>query len=165
MKSSENIYYRARMKAAATSHLFASRDRAAEAIYISAEALSDYETGATLPPCDVVCKMVEAYNDPALKGAHIRGNCPLMPDYGDTHSGGLEQAALSWMLLMADSKSGTHEAAVRFAQLAQDGHLDAQERAEAQEIRAKAVKLRQTMDLAINAIDHALREGQRGERP
>lgn len=70
---SDNIYYRARMQAAQRDPLYASRERTACEIFVSAEALGDYETGRTIPPCDVVQKMVEAYGDPDLKGgAHPR---------------------------------------------------------------------------------------------
>lgn len=82
MKTYANIYYRARMQAAQREPLHASRERTASEIFVSCEALADYETGRTVPPCDVVQKMVEAYNDPDLKAAHIRACCPLLPDYG-----------------------------------------------------------------------------------
>ena len=155
---SENVYYKARMKAAADNKLHASRERTADTIYVSCEALCDYENGVTLPPCDAVQKMVEAYGDPALKGAHIRGCCPLMRDYGDVQGGGLEQAALAFLLLMSENNSLAQDAAVKFAKLAQDGRLDAHEIPEAKEIRAQAVKTRQVMDLAITAIDRALHQ-------
>ena len=47
-----NIYYRARMQAVERDRLFASRERVADLIYVSAEALYDYESGKTTPPCD-----------------------------------------------------------------------------------------------------------------
>ena len=60
MKTYANIYYRARMQAAQREPLHASRERTASEIFVSCEALADYETGRTVPPCDVVQKMVEA---------------------------------------------------------------------------------------------------------
>ena len=50
------------MQAAQRDPLYSSRERTAGVIYVSGEALADYETGRTIPPCDVVQKMVEAYN-------------------------------------------------------------------------------------------------------
>ena len=58
MKTYANIYYRARMQAAQREPLHASRERTASEIFVSCEALADYETGRTVPPCDVVEKMV-----------------------------------------------------------------------------------------------------------
>ena len=59
MKTYANIYYRSRMQAAQREPLHASRERTASEIFVSCEALADYETGRTVPPCDVVQKMVE----------------------------------------------------------------------------------------------------------
>ena len=42
---SDNIYYRARMQAAQRDPLYASRERTACEIFVSAEAFGDYETG------------------------------------------------------------------------------------------------------------------------
>ena len=42
--------------------------------------------------------MVEAYGDPDLKGAHIRGCCPLLPDFGSAESSELARAALAGQL-------------------------------------------------------------------
>ena len=66
MKTSGNIYYQARMRAAARDPLHSSRERTATLLYISKESLQDFETGKRLPPCDVVQKMVEAYGAPEL---------------------------------------------------------------------------------------------------
>lgn len=72
VKTSGNIYYQARMRAAARDPLHSSRERTATLLYISKESLQDFETGKRLPPCDVVQKMVEAYGAPELAGDHIR---------------------------------------------------------------------------------------------
>lgn len=71
VKTSGNIYYQARMRAAARDPLHSSRERTATLLYISKESLQDFETGKRLPPCDVVQKMVEAYGAPELAGDHI----------------------------------------------------------------------------------------------
>ena len=154
MKAYANIYRAARMKAAQDEPTFSSRERAAAELYVSTEALQAYETGKTLPPCDVVQRMVEIYGVPDLKRQHIRANCPLLPDYGSEREGVLTRAALLWAV-EADSM---REMAVRFAELAMDGSISAEELDEAKLIRGKAVKLRQVMDESISAIDAALKE-------
>lgn len=45
----DNIYHRARMQAAQRNPLHASRERTANEIYVSCEALADYENGRTVP--------------------------------------------------------------------------------------------------------------------
>lgn len=151
MKEEGNIYRAARMTATAKEPLFSSRERAAAALYVSTEALQDYETGKTLPPCDVVQRMVEIYGAADLKRLHIRTSCPLLPDYGRERESELTKAALSWAVEFA----GAHEWALRFARMARDGEITADEMATAQAIRGKAVELRQIMEETIAAIDKA----------
>lgn len=149
---SDNIYYRARMQAAQRDPLHASRERTACEIFVSCEALADYETGRTVPPCDVVQKMVEAYGDPDLKVAHIRACCPLLPDYGSAESSELARAALGW----AVSFESAQQIALRFAAVARDGRITPDELPAAEAIRSKAVELRRVMEETIAAIDKAV---------
>lgn len=155
MRDTSNIYRAARMEAAQREPLFSSRERAAAVLYVSTEALQDYETGKSLPPCDVVQRMVEEYGADDLKRQHIRSCCPLLPDYGSDNESGLARAALSWMLEF----SGTNDIAQRFAVLARDGRITPDEIEAARTVRAKAVELRQIMEDTIAAIDKAIREG------
>ena len=151
MKST-NIYYRARMQAAQRNSLHASRERTACEIYVSCEALADYETGRTVPPCDAVQKMVEAYGYPDLKAAHIRAFCPLLPDYGGEDSSELARAALGWAVAFESAQQIT----LRFATVARDGRITADELPAAEAIRCKAVELRRIMEETIAAIDKAV---------
>ena len=151
---SDNIYYRARMQAAQRDPLYASRERTACEIFVSAEALGDYETGRTIPPCDVVQKMVEAYGDPDLMGAHIRACCPLLPDFGSAESSELARAALGWAVAFESAQ----QIALRFAAVARDGRISADELPAAEAIRNKAVELRRVMEETITAIDKAVVE-------
>ena len=152
MKNTANIYYRARMQAAQRNPLHASRERTGYEIFVSCEALADYETGRTVPPCDVVQKMVEAYNDPDLKTLHIRACCPLLPDYGGTECSELARAALGWAVAFESAQ----EIALRFASVARDGRITPDELPAVDAIRAKAVELRQVMEETIAAIDKAM---------
>lgn len=151
MKTYANIYYRARMQAAQREPLHASRERTASEIFVSCEALADYETGRTVPPCDVVQKMVEAYNDPDLKAAHIRACCPLLPDYGGEGCSELARAALGWAIAFQSAQ----DIALQFAAVARDGRITPDELPATQTIRAKAVELRRIMEETIAAIDKA----------
>ena len=153
MKEQNNIYRAARMAAAQQEPLFSSRERAAAALYVSTEALQDYETGQTLPPCDVVERMVEEYGAADLRRQHIRACCPLLPDYGGQAESELTRAALAWTV----NFTGASEMALRFAALAVDGKITADELETARAVRAKAVELRQIMEDTIAAIDKATR--------
>lgn len=151
MKDPTNIYYRARMQAAQRDPLHASRERTACEIYVSSEALADYEAGRTVPPCAAVQKMIEAYGDPDLKAAHIRACCPLLPDYGGEESSELARAALGWAVAFQSAQ----DIAIQFAAVARDGHITADELTAAAAIRAKAIELRRVMEETVAAIDKA----------
>ncbi len=152
VKTSGNIYYRARMGAAARNPLHGSRERTAALLYISKESLQDFETGKRLPPCDVVRKMVDAYKAPELIGDHIRTCCPLIPDYGGDGNSRLAQAALGWVV----SFERVQQLAVRFAAVARDGQITPEEVPAVDAIRSKAVELRQVMEETVLAIDKAM---------
>ena len=153
MKSYQNIYRAARMQAAQDEPIFSSRERSAEELYVSAEALQEYETGKRLPPCDVVQRMVEVYGDAVLKRRHIRQCCPLLPDYGGDSDGELTRAALRWMVELGSMK----ETALHFAALAVDGKITPEELEAAEQIRVKAVDIRRMMEDTVLAIDIALK--------
>lgn len=150
----DNIYYLSRMRAAKGNPLFSSRERVAGVICVSAEALADYESGVTLPGCDVVQKMVEGYGDPDLKAAHIRACCPLLPDYGGQPNSELAKAALGWAVAFQSAQ----EIALQFAAVARDGRISKDELPAAAAIRAKAVELRSVMEETVAAVDKAIAE-------
>ena len=149
-----NIYWKARMRAAREDSLFSSRERAAEELYVSVDALKSYENGWTLPPCGVVQRMVEAYGDHDLKRQHIRENCPLLPDYGGASACYLTQAALRWAVEADDMR----ETALRFARLASDGKITGGELDAVAFVKERATQLRQVMEDSIAAIEEALKE-------
>ena len=151
MKNPNNMYYRARLMAARCNKVYANRDRAADGLYISREALGDYETGVTVPPCDVVQQMIEVYGCPELRGEHIRAYCPLISEYGGEQSQ-LAQAALGWAVAF----SSAQEIALQFAAVARDGRISEDELPAVQVIRAKAEEMRKVMEETITALDAAL---------
>ncbi len=153
----DNIYYLARMEAAHRNRLFASRERAAELVHVSSVALQDYENSLTIPPCDVVASMCDAYGVPDLRNRHMRAACPLMRE-GVAEYSELTRAALSWMTALSSADCIGHQ----FATLALDGRIGPDEVAAARIIRRKAVELTQVMQETITAIDTALGEGYRG---
>lgn len=147
----QTIYYRARVEASRENKLLSNRQRAGELLYVSQEALSDYELGRTIPPCDVVAQMVEVYGAPWLQGAHVRGCCPLMHEVGCEH-GELQRAALSWVSQLQQAE----QLYQRFVEVAMDGRICEHELETAQHIRSQAVALSKAMQEGIVAIDAAV---------
>lgn len=153
MKNKDNIYFAARMAASKRDRLFANRDRAAEQLHVSSEAMFDYENGNTLPPCDVVQWMIEVYHLPALKAQHMRACCPLMTE-GVPESSELMRAALGWITIM----SSAEQTGRTFAALAIDSRITEGEITVARAIREKAVEMTRVMQETITSIDTALQE-------
>lgn len=61
-----NIYKTARRAAGLT------QEQAAEQLYISVRSIAEYESGRTIPPDDVVCRMVDLYGDRSLAYLHLK---------------------------------------------------------------------------------------------
>lgn len=53
------------------------QEEAAERLYVSVRSLSDYETGKTVPPDDVVMRMVRTYKTKILGWWHLRNTSEL----------------------------------------------------------------------------------------
>ena len=150
-----NVYYRARTEAAHRRSIFASRQRTSELLYVSAEALSDYESGQTIPPCDVVSRMIEVYDAPWLRAEHLKAACPLMREAAADDSG-LRTAALAWI----EQAGVASNLALRYASLALDGRVDQSELATAREIRAAAAAMLRAAQATMDALDSAMRRNR-----
>ncbi|MGM9534053.1 MAG: hypothetical protein ACI3VR_02325 [Intestinibacter sp.] len=78
-KACNNIYYKARRKAAADIDFdkFKSRAAAAEVLNMHFLKLSNIELGKIIPHQDDVIKMVEVYNAPELYNYYCSCQCPI----------------------------------------------------------------------------------------
>lgn len=77
-KANDNVYFRARKKAAECNERLFSREGAAEILGISVSTLADYELGITkVVPVDKVVLMAELYNCPELKTGYCKCECPI----------------------------------------------------------------------------------------
>lgn len=54
-----------------------SREEAAHRLYIGSRTLADYESGRTIAPPDVVMRMAEVYQEPALTADYCAKVCPI----------------------------------------------------------------------------------------
>lgn len=154
MKSRFSIYENAREKAARKDPFFTSRERAAMRLYISREALFQYEKEKVIPPCDVVAKMVEAYGDHELRREHICGRCPLLPDY-NPNPAALSQSALGVIMAI----NNQDKLPVLFAKIARDGRITPEEVYAAREVRQWLVDMMNVFQEGITAVDKAFEEG------
>ncbi|ABB14410.1 helix-turn-helix domain-containing protein [Carboxydothermus hydrogenoformans] len=66
-----NIYKIARKNAGLT------QEEAAEMLYVSVRSLADYESGKTIPPDDVVERMIEIYDAKYLAYMHLKNSTKI----------------------------------------------------------------------------------------
>lgn len=71
-----NVYFEARLRAAARDYRYNSRESASDMIYVHERTLADYERGVTIPPPDVVIRMADMYGAPELLNHYCAHECP-----------------------------------------------------------------------------------------
>ena len=78
INENNNVYFKARKKAAAYNERLYSREGAAELLGISLSTLADYELGNTkVVPVDKVVLMADLYNSPELITGYCMRECPV----------------------------------------------------------------------------------------
>lgn len=121
----ENIYKIARKSAGLT------QIQAAEAINVSVRSLADYETGVTIPPDDVVCRMIEAYRAPWLGYEHLKYSTAVGQKYlPDIKFSDLARAVLRFQKEVKDLESVDRT----LIEIACDGEVDETEKPKWREV-------------------------------
>ena len=93
INENNNVYFKARKRAAAYNERLYSREGASELLGISVSTLADYELGNTkVVPVDKVVLMADLYNAPELITGYCMGECPAawfssFGDRGKEHTG------------------------------------------------------------------------------
>lgn len=78
INENNNVYFRARKKAAMYNERLYSREGASELLGISVSTLADYELGNTkVVPVDKVILMADLYNAPELISGYCMSECPV----------------------------------------------------------------------------------------
>ncbi|MCI8692583.1 MAG: helix-turn-helix domain-containing protein [Lachnospiraceae bacterium] len=78
INDNNNVYFKARKRAAAYNERLYSREGASELLGISVSTLADYELGNTkVVPVDKVVLMADLYNAPELVTGYCMGECPV----------------------------------------------------------------------------------------
>lgn len=114
----ENIYKNARRNAGLT------QEQAAEQLYISVRSLAEYEAGRTIPPCDVICRMVEAYKAKHLAYLHLKNSTEVGRRFlPDLHILDLPRSVLN----MNNEIDDVLEMNKKLSRIACDGRIDEHE--------------------------------------
>lgn len=137
INDNNNVYFRARKRAAIYDERLYSREGAAELLGISVSSLADYELGNTkIVPVDKVVLMADFYKAPELKNQYCKTECPIgqqMPIA--TEIKGLEGITLR--LLREFDADMISEMKQQLMDIAADGVIDEDERPHLQKILGK----------------------------
>lgn len=137
MNDNNNVYFKARKRAAIYDERLYSREGAAELLGISVSSLADYELGNTkIVPVDKVVLMADLYKAPELKNQYCKAECPIgqqMPIA--TEIKGLEGITLR--LLREFDTAMISEMKQQLMDIAADGVIDENERPHLQKILGK----------------------------
>lgn len=137
INDNNNVYFRARKRAAIYDERLYSREGAAELLGISVSSLADYELGNTkIVPVDKVVLMADLYKAPELKNQYCKTECPIgqqMPIA--TEIKGLEGITLR--LLREFDTDTISEMKQQLTDIVADGVIDEDERPHLQKILGK----------------------------
>ena len=124
-KAADNMFCKARMKAARLNGKLRSKEGAAEMLGVSASTLSDYELGLTknVPP-DMVIKMADLYDAPELQNYYCTEMCPLGCDMPKTEIENLDRLTVQ----MLSSFRKMQENSEILLDITEDGQIDESEK-------------------------------------
>lgn len=130
MNEQQNPYFRARKEAAQYDDRLSSREKAAELLGLSASQLANYELGMTkCVPVDSVVMMADLYRAPELKAMYCAGSCPIGAERPTcTQAGSIERLAVRMAHMQQTGRMP--RVVAKLLDIAQDGRVSAQERAE-----------------------------------
>ena len=131
----ENVWFRARKKAASYNDKLNSREGASEAIGIAPSTLAEYELGITkcIPP-DKAVLMADVYKAPELMSWYCNHECPIgcATAKKPEEVGGIEQVAIA--LLNGLSLDDLAAIRQKIIEIACDGEVDDDEQIELEKI-------------------------------
>lgn len=137
INENDNVYFKARKRAATYNERLYSREGAAELLGISVSTLADYELGNTkVVPVDKVVLMADLYKAPELKNQYCKAECPIgqqMPIA--TEVKGLEGITLRLIREFDDARM--KEIKLQLMDIAADGVVDEEEKPHLQKILDK----------------------------
>jgi transcriptional regulator with XRE-family HTH domain len=131
-----------------------SREEAAHRCFIGARTLADYESGRTVAPPDVVMRMAELYQEPALTADYCAKVCPI----GQVLAHTVDRSEFAVMVLRVLKEFADVERLKdRLIHIASDGKVCVKELDEFKAIMREMVELeRQIGELKFFALRHGI---------
>ena len=134
-----------------------SREEAAHRLYIGTRTLADYEAGRTLAPPDVVMRMAEVYQEPALSADYCSKICPI----GQVLAHSVERSELATTVLRVLKEfADVEKMKEQLIQIASDGKICPHEEDEFRTIMKEMVELERWIgELKFFALRHGIDVG------
>jgi transcriptional regulator with XRE-family HTH domain len=131
-----------------------SREEAAHSLYIGTRTLSDYETGRTIAPPDVVMRMADVYQEPTLPADYCSKVCPI----GQVVAHSLERSEFAVTVLRVLKEfADVEKLKDQLILIASDGRVCEKEKAEFRAIMKEMVELeKQICELKYFALRHGI---------
>lgn len=135
-----------------------SREEAAHRLYIGTRTLADYESGRTVAPPDVVMRMAEVYQEPALTADYCKKICPI----GQVVAHCVERSEFAVTVLRVLKEfADVEQLKDRLINIAADGKLCRQEQVEFAAIMREMVELeKQICELKYFALRQGIDVGE-----
>jgi len=134
------------------------REEAAHCIYIGTRTLADYELGRTVAPPDVVMRMAEVYQEPALPADYCSKICPI----GQVLAHSLDRSEFAITVLRVLKEfSDVERLRGNLIQIASDGKINPHEVDEFKTIMKEMVELERWIgELKFFALRHGVEIGE-----
>ena len=162
IKSTENVYFRARKNAAMYNERLSSREGASELLGLSVSRLADYELVNTkVVPVDKVVLMADLYNCPELKTGYCKHECPIggyLPIA--TEAKGLEGITLRLMQRLDHEE--LNRIKKQLVSITEDGVIDETEKPELEKILAFLEEIAETISELKIASEKCLKGVTKG---
>lgn len=156
--TTDNVFARARLRAAELNPAFSNRQSAAEELVsVSYDCLKRYELNLTTPGSDTVAILADAYNAPELKLWYCANVCPL----GDKRDQRPDNTPEGAVMRLTTALRSAAKMTAEIAKMLDDGVFSAAEyedyqarlRPELDELAARASELRAELDRAGKAAE------------
>lgn len=131
-----------------------SREEAAQKLFIGTRTLSDYESGRTIAPPDVVLRMAEVYQQPELTADYCSKICPI----GQVIAHCIERSEFTMTVLrVLDEFADVEKLKERLIHIAADGKVCEKEKDEFRRIMKEMVELEHWIEeLKYCALRHGI---------
>ena len=145
INENNNVYFKARKRAAAYNERLYSREGASELLGISVSTLADYELGNTkVVPVDKVVLMADLYNAPELRYLYCKGECPIGRAMNiATEIKSVESVAIR--LIKKLSMREVEDIKEKLLDIADDGTIGKEKQEELQDIMERLSSLQQSI--------------------